>query len=166
MGDDLPDSIKELQKYFGNGTSNDVTNVFYKFLHNEHGLPSQAKQALKQHLIVSDWYGYDAEDTQIYVKNMKLISETKVENEEDLTVLRSQLHNSNDFQTELLMGQLLNNRDDSEEATTAFDKAFITLDNSRVQLYYTDDSGVMSGVVVAAKRKDSNHAVYLVFVTD
>jgi hypothetical protein len=65
-------------------------------------LPSQAKQALQQHLIVSDWYGYDAaEDAriiQIYVKNMKLISETKVENEADLTVLRSQLHNSNDFQ--------------------------------------------------------------------
>jgi hypothetical protein len=30
------------------------------------------------------------------------------------------------------MDQLLNNRDDSEEATASFDKAFITLDNSRV----------------------------------
>ena len=37
LGNDLPDSIKELQKYFGDGTSNDVTNAFYKFLRHEHG---------------------------------------------------------------------------------------------------------------------------------
>jgi hypothetical protein len=35
---DLPDSIKELQKYFCDGTSNEVTNVFYKSLHHEHGM--------------------------------------------------------------------------------------------------------------------------------
>ena len=34
------------------------------------------------------------------------------------------------------MDQLLNNRDDSEEATAAFDKAFITLDNSRVSKFW------------------------------
>ena len=32
----------------------------------------------------------------------------------------------------MLMDSLLNNRDDSEEAKAAFDKAFITLDNSMV----------------------------------
>ena len=32
----------------------------------------------------------------------------------------------------MLMDSLLNNRDDSEEAKAAFDKAFITLDNSIV----------------------------------
>ncbi len=38
LGVDLPDSIKELQQYFGDGTSNDLTNVFYKLLENEQGM--------------------------------------------------------------------------------------------------------------------------------
>jgi hypothetical protein len=36
----------------------------------------------------------------------------------------------------------------------------------QVQLYHTDDEDIFSGVVVAAKRKDSSHVVYLVFVID
>jgi hypothetical protein len=66
---------------------------FYKYFQ---GLPSQAKQALKQHLTVSNVFGYDAAYLQQFVKNMKLISEIKVEKEEDLTILRSQLHDWND----------------------------------------------------------------------
>jgi hypothetical protein len=41
LGDSLPDSIKELQQYFGDGTSNDVTNVFYKVLQDEQGICCQ-----------------------------------------------------------------------------------------------------------------------------
>ena len=166
MGDNLPGSIKGLQQYFGDGTSNDVTNVFYEVLQNEQGLPSQAAESLKQHIAVSDWYGFDDDHIQKFVDNMKLISETKIENEADLKDLRSRLYEPEDFQAAMLMDSLLNNRDDSEEAKAAFDKAFITLDNSMVQLYYTDDEDIFSGVVVAAKRKHTTHAVYLVFLID
>ena len=38
LGENLPDSIKELQQYFGDGTSNDVTNVFDELLQNEQGI--------------------------------------------------------------------------------------------------------------------------------
>ncbi|CAB3977425.1 Hypothetical predicted protein [Paramuricea clavata] len=92
----------ELQKYFSKGTSNDhdVVSAFVKSLHYEHGLPSQAKQALEQHLTVSSLYSFDAAYIQIFVQNMKLISETKVEKEENLGVLRSQLHDSNDSEVQ------------------------------------------------------------------
>ena len=46
LGHDLPDSIKELQKYFGDGTSNDVTNAFYKFLRHEHGMCCSVKHSV------------------------------------------------------------------------------------------------------------------------
>ncbi|XP_028390863.1 uncharacterized protein LOC114515768 isoform X2 [Dendronephthya gigantea] len=163
--DEVPTSIKELQHFFGDGTSIHVTNAFYEDLDSEQGLEAQAKTALRKHSAVNDWIGGD-EHTSTFVHNMRLISETKIEKEEDLKVLKTKLYTPEDFQTELLMDGLLNNRDDSEEATAAFDKSFITLDNSMVQLYYTDDGGQMSGVVVAAKRKHSPHAVYLIFVMD
>ena len=40
LEDDLPDSVKNLQQYFGDGTSNDLTNVFYKELGTEQGMVS------------------------------------------------------------------------------------------------------------------------------
>lgn len=57
---------------------------------------SQAKEALREHTTVSDWY-LDRH-IQEFVENMKLISETKIENDEDLHVLKSKLHEPDDFQ--------------------------------------------------------------------
>lgn len=61
-------------------------------------MSSQAKEALRQHLNVSDWYGFDLDHIQTFVENTKHISETKIEKDEDLDVLRSMLYESDDFQ--------------------------------------------------------------------
>ena len=49
-------------------------------------------------MTVSDWYGFDDDHTQKFVDNMKLISETKIENEANLKDLRSRLYEPEDFQ--------------------------------------------------------------------
>ena len=56
---------------------------------------SQAKEALREHITVNDWY-LDRH-IQEFVENMKLISETKIENDEDLQVLKGKLHEPDDF---------------------------------------------------------------------
>ena len=45
---------------------------------------------------MSDWY-LDRH-IQEFVENMKLISETKIEHDEDLQVLKGRLHEPDDFQ--------------------------------------------------------------------
>ena len=62
---------------------------------NFEDLFSQAKEALREHITVSDWYL--ERHIQEFVENMKLISETKIENDEDLQVLKGKLHEPADF---------------------------------------------------------------------
>jgi hypothetical protein len=66
-------------------------------------LPSQAAESLKQHLTSSEWYGFDDDHLQKFVDNMKLISETKIENEENLKDLKSKLHEPDDFQVFIII---------------------------------------------------------------
>ena len=72
--------------------------LFDSYKHFQKGLPSQATEALKEHLTASDWYGFDDDHIQTFVKNMKRISETKIESDEDLKVLRKRLYEPDDFQ--------------------------------------------------------------------
>ncbi len=63
------------------------------------------------------------------------------------------------------MEQLLQNRDDSEDAIKDFRNGIITNETKRIQLYFAGDGDIISAVIVLSE-KSNGQCVVLNFMLD
>ncbi|KAL9983122.1 hypothetical protein ACROYT_G005253 [Oculina patagonica] len=156
-----PDYVTNLKKYFNDGY---YTGTYYRRLSSisQEVLQREAKDVFREYLRAMKY-----QDTERFFSEWKMTfhSDGPFKTEHDLRTLSEKMTKPDDFMTELLIADLLTNRDDANEATKAYKEAFVSKDAKRVALFYLGDDDVMHGVLAAGVRS-SMDAVFVVYLMD